>query len=166
VAGGQGTLAASPPALSLPFLPTRGHGADEHRVEFEHGAEGLLVVQRAQRRLAVALEHQFLVLLLQQDQEVFEEQHVQVWGGRGDGERRLSQGRARQPAGSSLLAARRDNDPADVAKGGAKGVPVMLLGLGVKCLAAVLCPLLWVTLLGQGVGLGDPQRALPTPNIL
>jgi len=29
-------------------------------------------------------------------------------------------------------------------------------------LDAVLCPLLWVTLLGQGVGLGDPQRALPT----
>jgi len=29
--------------------------------------------------------------------------------------------------------------------------------------AAVLCSLLWVTLLGQGVGLGDPQRALPTP---
>jgi len=33
-------------------------------------------------------------------------------------------------------------------------------------LAAVLCSLLWVTLLGQGVGLGDPQRALPTPNML
>ena len=31
---------------------------------------------------------------------------------------------------------------------------------------AVLCPLLWVTLLGQGVGLGDPQRFLPTPTIL
>ena len=30
----------------------------------------------------------------------------------------------------------------------------------------VLCSLLWVTLLGQGVGLGDPQRALPTPDIL
>jgi len=30
----------------------------------------------------------------------------------------------------------------------------------------VLCPLLWVTLLGQGVGLGDPQRALPTPTML
>jgi len=30
-------------------------------------------------------------------------------------------------------------------------------------LAAVLCSLLWVTLLGQGVGLGDPQRSLPTP---
>ena len=29
-----------------------------------------------------------------------------------------------------------------------------------------LCSLLWVTLLGQGVGLGDPQRALPTPTIL
>jgi len=41
-------------------------------------------------------------------------------------------------------------------------------------LDAVLCSLLWVTLLGQGVGLGevpvqpteDPQRSLPTPNIL
>ena len=32
-------------------------------------------------------------------------------------------------------------------------------------LDAVLCSLLWVTLLGQGVGLGDPQRALPTPTI-
>ena len=30
----------------------------------------------------------------------------------------------------------------------------------------MLCPLLWVTLLGQGVGLGDPQRALPTPAML
>ena len=30
----------------------------------------------------------------------------------------------------------------------------------------VLCPLLWVTLLQQGVGLGDPQRSLPTPNTL
>jgi len=30
----------------------------------------------------------------------------------------------------------------------------------------VLCSLLWVTLLWQGVGLGDPQRSLPTPNIL
>jgi len=28
-----------------------------------------------------------------------------------------------------------------------------------------LCSLLWVTLLGQGVGLGDPERSLPTPNI-
>ena len=28
----------------------------------------------------------------------------------------------------------------------------------------VLCSLLWVTLLRQGVGLGDPQRSLPTPN--
>jgi len=34
------------------------------------------------------------------------------------------------------------------------------------CLDVVLCSLLWVTLLGQGVGLGGPQRALPTPNIL
>jgi len=33
-------------------------------------------------------------------------------------------------------------------------------------LAAVPCSLLWVTLLGQGVGLGDPQRSLPTLNIL
>ena len=33
-------------------------------------------------------------------------------------------------------------------------------------LATVLCSLLWVTLLQQGVGLGDPQRSLPTPTIL
>jgi len=33
-------------------------------------------------------------------------------------------------------------------------------------LDAVLCSLLWVTLLGQGAGLGDPQRSLPTPAIL
>jgi len=33
-------------------------------------------------------------------------------------------------------------------------------------LDAVLCSLLWVTLLGQGVGLGDPQRSLPTPAML
>ena len=30
----------------------------------------------------------------------------------------------------------------------------------------VLCSLLWVTLLGQGVGLGDPQGSLPTLSIL
>ena len=34
------------------------------------------------------------------------------------------------------------------------------------CLDKVLCSLLWVTLLRQGVGLGDPQRSLPTPTIL
>jgi len=33
-------------------------------------------------------------------------------------------------------------------------------------LDAVLCSLLWVTLLRQGVGLGDPKRSLPTPAIL
>jgi len=33
-------------------------------------------------------------------------------------------------------------------------------------LDTVLCPLLWVTLLGQGVGLGDPQRALPPLTML
>jgi len=33
-------------------------------------------------------------------------------------------------------------------------------------LDAVLCSLLWVTLLGQGVGLGDPQRSLPNPTML
>jgi len=33
-------------------------------------------------------------------------------------------------------------------------------------LDAVLCSLLWVTLLRQGVGLGDPQRSLSTPTVL
>jgi len=34
------------------------------------------------------------------------------------------------------------------------------------CLDKVLCSLLWVTLLRQGVGLGDPQRSLPIPTML
>jgi len=34
------------------------------------------------------------------------------------------------------------------------------------CLDKVLCSLLWVTLLCQGFGLGDPQGSLPSPNIL
>jgi len=34
------------------------------------------------------------------------------------------------------------------------------------CLDKVLCSLLWVTLLWQGVGQGGPQRSLPTPTIL
>ena len=33
-------------------------------------------------------------------------------------------------------------------------------------LDAVLCSLLWVTLLRQGAGLDDPQRSLPAPTIL
>jgi len=33
-------------------------------------------------------------------------------------------------------------------------------------LDVVLCSLLWVTLLRQGVGLDDPQRSLPAPNLL
>jgi len=33
-------------------------------------------------------------------------------------------------------------------------------------LGAVLCSLLLVTLLWQGVGLDDPQRSLPTPKVL
>ena len=33
-------------------------------------------------------------------------------------------------------------------------------------LDTVLCSLLWVTLLGQGVGLDDPQRSLPTTTAL
>jgi len=33
-------------------------------------------------------------------------------------------------------------------------------------LDAVLCSLLWVTLLGQGVGPDDPQRFLPTLTLL
>jgi len=33
-------------------------------------------------------------------------------------------------------------------------------------LDTVLCSLLWVTLLRQGLGLGDPQRSLPAPAML
>jgi len=34
------------------------------------------------------------------------------------------------------------------------------------CLDTVLCSLLWVTVLRQGVGLDDPQRSFPTPTML
>jgi len=49
---------------------------------------------------------------------------------------------------------------------GAETVTIQLLEMFETRLDAVLCSLLWVTLLRQGVGLGDPQRSLPTPNIL
>lgn len=65
---------------------TCGHGADEHRIELEDGAEGLLGVGGAQCRLAVTLQHQLLVLLLQKHQEVFEQQHMQICTGRAERE--------------------------------------------------------------------------------
>lgn len=58
---------------------TCGHRADEHGIELEHGAEGLLAVRRAHGRLAVALEQQLLILFLQQHEEVLQQQHVEVW---------------------------------------------------------------------------------------
>ena len=63
-----------------------------------------------------------------------------------------------------LLPSEGDGALAQAAQGGAVESPS--LEIFQPRLDAVLCSLLWVTLLGQGVGLGDPQRALPTPNIL
>ena len=46
------------------------------------------------------------------------------------------------------------------------GCGVFFLEIFKTLLDAVLCSLLWVTLLQQGIGLGDPQRALPAPAVL
>lgn len=125
---GHGPRHRPPPLVPGFFLSTCGHGADQHRVEFEDGAEGLFGVRRAQCCLAVALEHQFLVLLLQQHQKVLEEQHVQVWGRR----------RSRGGTGSTGMRM----EPPSWLPGGTsapwmhhqarEGVPGKLLGLGIK----------------------------------
>jgi len=47
-----------------------------------------------------------------------------------------------------------------------RGVESASLEMFKPCLDAVLCSLLWVTLLGQGVGLGDLQRSFPNATIL
>ena len=63
------------------FTGTCGHGADEHGIELEHRAEGLLAVRGAHGCLAVALQQQLLILFLQQHEEVLQQQHVEVWRG-------------------------------------------------------------------------------------
>lgn len=60
---------------------TCGHGADEHGIELEHRAEGLLAVRGAHGCLAVTLQQQLLILFLQQHEEVLQQQHVEVWRG-------------------------------------------------------------------------------------
>lgn len=59
--------------------PTCGHGAHQHRVELDDGAEDVLGVGRAGQVLAVALEDEALVLFLEQDQDVLQQQRVELW---------------------------------------------------------------------------------------
>ena len=63
-----------------------------------------------------------------------------------------------------MRASLRSLGPAQAGKGEAVESPS--LEIFQTHLDTVLCSLLWVTLLGQGVGLGDPQRSLPTPTML
>lgn len=56
---------------------TCGHGAHQYSVELDDGAEGVLGVRGARQVLAVTLQDETLILLLQQDQDVLQEQRVQ-----------------------------------------------------------------------------------------
>ena len=66
---------------------TSGHWTDQHGAELDDGAEDVLGVGGAGHILAVELEHQTLVLFLQQDQDVLQQNRVQLceerswWGG-------------------------------------------------------------------------------------
>jgi len=57
---------------------TCGHGADQHSVELDDGAEDVLGVGAARQVFTVALEDEPLVLLLQQHQDVLQQQRVQL----------------------------------------------------------------------------------------
>lgn len=60
---------------------TCGHLANQHSVEFDDGAEGVFAVSCGRQDLAVALQHQFVILLLQQHQDVLQQQSVQICPG-------------------------------------------------------------------------------------
>lgn len=57
---------------------TCGHLANQHSIEFDDGAEGVFAVSCGCQDLAVALQHQFVILLLQQHQDVLQQQSVQI----------------------------------------------------------------------------------------
>lgn len=59
--------------------PTCGHGAHQHGVELDDGAEYVFGVGRAGQVLAVALEDEALVLFLEQHQDVLQQQCVELW---------------------------------------------------------------------------------------
>lgn len=58
---------------------TGGHWTNQDSVELDDGAEDVLGVGGRGRVLAVELEDQTLVLLLQQDQDVLQEECVELW---------------------------------------------------------------------------------------
>lgn len=57
---------------------TGGHWTNQDSVELDDGAENVLGVGRCRRVLAMKLEDQTLVLLLQQDQDVLQEESVEL----------------------------------------------------------------------------------------
>lgn len=58
---------------------TCGHRTNQHRAELDDRAERVLGVSGAGLVLAVELEDEALVLLLQQHQDVFQEEGVELW---------------------------------------------------------------------------------------
>lgn len=60
------------------MVRTGGHWTNQDSVELDDGAEDVLGVGGRRRVLAVELEDQTLVLLLQQDQDVLQEECVEL----------------------------------------------------------------------------------------
>lgn len=60
---------------------TSGHRANQDGVELDDGTENVLSVGRCCRVLAMELEDQTLILLLQQDQDVLQEECVEICNG-------------------------------------------------------------------------------------
>lgn len=62
----------------MSVVRTGGHRANQDGVELDDGTENVLGVGRCCRVLAVELEDQTLVLLLQQNQDVLQEECVEL----------------------------------------------------------------------------------------
>lgn len=66
------------PATKTTEALTSRHRTNQDGVEFDDRAENVLGVSSGGLVLAVELEDETLVLLLQQDQNVFQEDHVEL----------------------------------------------------------------------------------------
>lgn len=62
----------------MSVILTGGHRPNQDSAELDDGTENVLGVGRCRRVLAVKLEDQTLVLLLQQDQDVLQEECVEL----------------------------------------------------------------------------------------
>lgn len=65
--------------------PTCGHVPEEDGVELDDGAQHLLDLLRGEVALAVTLQHQLVVLLLEEHQHVPEQHTLHLWETGRDG---------------------------------------------------------------------------------